>query len=404
MSEAVFRLGRRAGSMVLFSWLVVACGPSPPEHVETASVEEVQVAEKTLEARGSLPAPGSLDRTARFLAGLEPAGALSAEDWQQHAEEMAVLWGELESRRLDEMRRWARRELTLLEPSAPLVYPFGGPDFLSASQFFPQAASYLLIGLEAPGEVWIPALQGSGSTELAGLPSGDLAADLERLRGGFRSLLDAGYFVTRRMEEDLAGAHLNGVLPVLLMFLAHGDWTVLDAVYVEIGRDGAREALPTARAPANGLRIRFRAADDETPRALYYISQDLSNDAFAGSGVAGHLESLAGFNVYMKSAQYLIHEDAFAALRDTLLAGALDVLQDDSGLPLRVFDEERWRRRFFGHYARTLPAYREYFQPALAQAYAEAGGDGVLPFALGYNTEVGGGCLIWAQRRQLGER
>ena len=39
------------------------------------------------------------------------------------------------------------------DPRATLFYPFGGPDLLSAAQFFPAASSYVLVGLEPPGRI-----------------------------------------------------------------------------------------------------------------------------------------------------------------------------------------------------------------------------------------------------------
>ena len=62
------------------------------------------------------------------------------------------------------------------------------------------------------------------------------------------------------------------------------------------------------------------------------------------------LERRGGFNVYLKSASYLLHMPEFAAVRELILGSGRTILQDDSGVPLRHFDRERFSLRFFGTY------------------------------------------------------
>jgi outer membrane protein assembly factor BamB len=136
-----------------------------------------------------------------------------------------------------------------------------------------------------------------------------------------------------------------------------------------------------------------------TGRRLYYFAQDLSDE---GLGAAPEFRRLLGrqdgFNVYLKSASYLLHTPEFATLRELLLGSGRTILQDDSGIPLRDFDRERFDLRFFGTYEQTLPAYRQWFQEELRAIYA-AGGVEPLGFAIGYHSQIGGSCLIWAERR-----
>ena len=67
-------------------------------------------------------------------------------------------------------------------------------------------------------------------------------------------------------------------------------------------------------------------------------------------------------------------------------------------IPLRDLATEDWQRAFFGTYTRTLPTYDEWFQEDLKQVY-ESADVPALPFAIGYNSRIGGSCLIWARRR-----
>ena len=373
----------------LLALLAVACGSpaSPPATPAAASPPADPEPEVPIVA--AVHDRQTLSAVARRLAGLsaDEDGA-----WARHAELMSEIWARVDERHLASMRIWAHSQLTLATPEAPLYYPFGGPDLPSVLQFFPQASSYVLVGLEPPGRI----------PDLTAIADAELEGELERLRGGLENLAEAGYFVTRRMKTDFAAARLEGLLPPLLTFLARAG---LDPVAIELIRldgDGLPVPLETATDhTASAVRVRFTdpGQPDEGERALYYFSRDLSNAGLAGAPSFGaFLRGLGGFNVFMKSASYLLHMEDFTAHKDFLLAHAGAVLQDDSGIPLGDLPSVDWRLRFFGTYERTLPTYREWFQQDLAAVYEQAGIP-PLPFAIGYHSKIGGSCLIWAERR-----
>jgi len=417
---------------------VVACGrgngeapagdaaPAPPAVAD----QPLPIAEVTDAAE--------LRRTSRLLAGLGVEGEVGHPAvWERHAEAMDEIWSELEARHLKPMRRWAAGALASAGPDAgspdagspdagspdagspdagspdglgttpPLFYPFGGPDLASAVQFFPDARSYLLVGLEPPGKV----------PELAGLDGEVLEAELGRLRGGLRNLVQAGYFVTTQMERDFAvDASLDGFLPLFYLFLARTGYTPASVRYVTFDDSGTLH--PPARvtaATARGVEIRFVPAaesdgdgddgdgdgGDGTSRTVYYFARDLSDSGLAADpGLPRFLDRLQGFHVYMKSASYLLHMPELTTLRELLLERATAILQDDSGIPFRDFDPDRWRVELFGGYTGTLPNYRQWFQEDLQRAFADTDAE-PLPFAIGYNRNLAGSGLIWARRRSV---
>ncbi len=391
--------------------LAVACA-SPPEATPPATDRAPEVVpeggkHEVVPEGGRPPIAASardqdaLRGTARGLAGLTGAGLTGAE-WSRHAELMDEIWIRIEERHLGPMRSWAEAELPLADPEAPLYYPFGGPDLPSALQFFPAASSYVLVGLEPPGR--IPNLEGLAGEGLAG---GPLRAELERLRGGLKNLAEAGYFVTKRMETDFVASRLEGVLPVLYIFLARAGLEPKSVEFIRLDDEGTAVPLEDATGrTATAVRIELSGDDHgdagkgEPSRRLYYFSRDLSNSGLASSpAFVAFLRRLGAFNVYMKSASYLLHMDDFTAHKDFLTAHAGTVLQDDSGIPLRDLPSADWQLRFFGTYSRTLPTYRDWFQEDLEAVYQQAGSP-ALPFAVGYHSKIGGSCLIWAERRE----
>ena len=377
--------------MLTLAVLAAACGaPQTPPATPAAPAPAAADPAPEVAIIASVDDREALRSTARRLAGLA-SGEESAGEWARHVEAMDEIWARVEARHLGPMRAWAQTELALAAPEAPLYYPFGGPDLPSALQFFPAASSYVLVGLESPGRI----------PDLEGLAGETLEAELERLRGGLHNLAEAGYFVTKRMQTDLVASRLEGILPVLFIFLARADLTPTAVDFVDVDAEGM--ATPMAAATdrtATAARIRFTGGGSEPERTLYYFSRDLSDRGIvAAPEFVAFLRGLGVFNVYMKSASYLLHKDDFQAHKDFLASRAGTVLQDDSGIPLRDLPAEDWRLRFFGTYTRTLPTYREWFQEDLKAVYKQAGIP-PRPFAVGYHSKIGGSCLIWAERRE----
>ena len=363
--------------------------PSPAEPPPAASAPTVDP-----DARAAVDA-AQLDRAARLLAGLPlPADASAPEHpeiWQRHARRMDATWSELQARYVDAISRWSAEELASIpDPQATLFYPFGGPDLLNAVSFFPDAKAYVLGGLEPPGRL----------LEVDGIDPATLEAELDRIHSGLRNVAEAGYFVTKQMEEDFTVGRFDGLLPVIHIFLARTGHSLVDARYISLDANGDVQELDEATPTAGGAaRIRFRRGDEE-PRELYYFSRDVSNAGLAEHGeFLRYVEKLAPFNVYMKSASYLLHMPEFSDFRHAVHDGALTILQDDSGFPLRTLDEATWDLRFYGVYTKTLAAYRQWLQDDLLAIYRERKNIPPLEFAIGYHHRIGGGCLILASRR-----
>ncbi len=377
-------------AIFLLAGSLVACGPAeveePPAPVKRKppppAVSKAPIRAQVTDAE-------ELEVTAHRLAGLPLGDETDTEAvWSHHAELMESAWVQLEERHLSAMRSWARAELAVEPAETPLFYPFSGPDLPNALQFFPRASTYLLVGLERPGRI----------PDLEQLDAAALDPELERLRGGLENLVEAGYFVTKRMETDFVAPHLEGVLPLLYIFLARAGMTPTAVQFVTLDADGAIVPLESVTED-QAVAVRLELGGDEAPRSLLYFSQDLSNDGLAENpAFEAFLGRLGAYHVYTKSASYLLHMDGFTALKEMLVSQAGTVLQDDSGIPLRDLGTEDWERDFFGTYTRTLPTYREWFQEDLKEVY-ESADVPPLPFAIGYNSRIGGSCLIWARRR-----
>ena len=342
------------------------------------------------------PATSPWDSAAKFLAGvpLPPEAPLAALQkpaaYREHSASFEKLWARYNGHYFTPMREWSLVELAPRIPrGAPGIYFFGGPDALAAMAYYPEAGDYLLGGLEPVGTLPAP----------ESLDDARRNSALKNLRQSTNVILSFGHFITKDMKAELEATDFQGVLPLLLTFVAMSGGEVLDVCYFSIRKDGGVENSSSApvgpRGAIPGVRVTFRRSPASAPQRIHYVRADVSNDALgSGGSVLAWASSFGRGNVYLKAASYLMHEPYFSSIRKFLLEHADSVLQDDSGIPLRYFQDGRWRCWFFGKYSGTLDLFKKYHQADLEKAFEP--GDGPLPFGTGYKWRLGASNLMLA--------
>lgn len=305
--------------------------------------------------------PSGINDASRFIAGMPPVASSPLTEWAQTPEWIAFAqavsdsWQRFEINHLDPIRNWRAANLSDLNPGT-VFYPFSGPDYIHAQTLFPNATTYILCGLEPTGTP--PSLQNLQP----------LTATLGWMQVSMKTLMEAGYFITKEMKVGLKQSPLQGTVPVLcFMMVRNGDHIV------------------SVQSDANHAEIRFLVPGDTRVRTLHYFSLNLRNDGLRKGNAFLEFVKAARPDVgYLKSASYLLHESDFSTIRDTLLTQCRAILQDDSGIPLREFKPDRWRVRNFGVYAAPLDIFKKYNQPDLADLYAKLP-SAPLPFGVGYH-------------------
>lgn len=291
-------------------------------------------------------------------------------DYQVHQREMRAVWRQLASRRISAMNTWSGQNL----PSPGVVhYPFGGPDLLHVRGMFPDAPNYVLLGLEAVGEV----------PPLESLPLEEVLGALPAYREATKTQLRVGYFITKDMRSDLERSALRGVTPILLGTIALSDGVVTGVSQMSGG------GKP-------GVEVNFRDSRGGAHRATY-ISGDLSNSGF-NSAYESWVASQGRGVTYFKAASYLMHDDRFSKVRNFYLANSNAILQDDSGIPFRYLSQGNWSIRYFGNYDAPIELFAKHAQADLRAAYA-ANPRTPIPFGSGYHYDSWNANLILATKR-----
>ena len=312
---------------------------------------------------GLIASTSSPQDQALFLSGLpvssgSPLAALQeSAGYENHREQLAKKWDYCRKARWNAMQSWARRNLTHGATRGVVRYLFGGPDFLAAHAFFPNAHTLVLGGLEPVGGVIPPET----------LAPEALAASLGATRQAMSTALFAGYFVTREMNAQLRQDNFWGVLPLL---------------YAQLALTGNKiQSVEMVRPFGSpGVKISYRKGM-RGPQTLYYFQANVANGSEC-SRFTSWLRSLGEGASYLKAASYLLHGGGFTQVRDFLLQTSTLIVEDDSGIPFRHFDPDRWKLKVFGEY--NQPIFSGYYQNDFRDAYATKANAGPLPFGAGY--------------------
>jgi len=342
----------------------------------------------------------SADDTARFLAGMplssdSPLAPLTQHPaWQQHVRYFNSAFGNLDKNQFAKIRAWSSAKLTA--PSPVLFYMFSGPDFLYANAFFPNATTYVMAGLEPSGPI----------PDLLRLPRGSVGEALRHIESSLSTILTISFFKTHDMRMTLGANRLSGTLPLLYVFLARTGKTIQEVSLIKLDEQGMPQPVsapssPGMRNPAHGVKIVFAAADARV-RTLYYFGTNIANDGFKASGLAKFCDRLGTGDAFIKSASYLLHSNGFSDVRNFLLRHAMQVLQDDTGIPVSYFAPDKWQLRPFGRYTGPIAMFARNYQPKLTQLF-QKGRTEPLDFGLGYQWRVLGSNLLLATRLEAPE-
>lgn len=357
--------------------MAVVCGWASAAAQETPPARPGPTPESS-----DVPEPSPrLNGLARFCAGLEVESSselfdlTQTDDWKRYAADENDRWAAFQDS-AKKIKSWVEAEISphkTLNPNE--FYPFGGPDILFATLMRPSAGLYVLVGLEPVGS--IPDLDIVRRTPLAEY--------LNQFSVALDDIIRLSFFRRADLAVEMKTPVIDGVLPVVMVLLARTDKEILS---VERGRLNAHgefvdAANDTSRKP-RALRLRFRDRGRREPKTLLYLSQDLSNPAIdSNQGFRSFIEkNLSRSFGFVKSASYLMHKPVFSSIAGLILKVSDVILQDDSGMPYRLFDKAVWEVSLYGGYKGPIDLFKDFYEPDLADAFAA--GAKPLGFRLGY--------------------
>ncbi len=326
---------------------------------------------------------------ARLVAGLPLEGNSpfkkydTLSNYKIFASDLEKSWAKIDASRFSKMRDWSKAELTEANKDhTDLFYPFSGPDFVNAHNLFPQADNYTLIGLETI--IPFPDLE-TYNKKMVDNYFFSVAESIE-------DLLEKSYFLTRRMAKDFQRGKAEGILPALCLFVVRTGHTITDIQQVSLDENGkfVLSNIDSAGTKAiRGVKVSFFNPAENRLKNVYYFRQDASDSGLKQSpNFLKFLQNLPTCNAYFKSASYLLHFPYFTAMRPIVLEKARFILQDDTGMPFRFLDRNKWDLTLYGVYDKPIKDFTYMGQKDLKAYYDSlkvANAVKTMPFDLGYH-------------------
>ena len=328
-----------------------------------------------------------------FLAGMPvagnnvPAKLLKNNFYKKYKAEMDSNFTKIGRSRLSIMNTWANTELAT-ERAKPttLFYPFSGPDILHAITLYPNATQYVMIAMEKPGDI----------PDIHKMDSATSAYYLNSVYQSLQDIFQKSYFITRKMIEDLQKVKVNGVAPLICVFLERTAHTVVAFHKNHVNDDGTISALPADSLPSHVndfIEIYFKTAGSDTLRKIIYFRANLGDQDFAGlpsfksnKTLQNYFNSLPDFYMYTKSASYLMNYKTFSVIRDICLTKSKSILQDDTGIGFGYFDQKKWNIQLYGNFAKPVRDFKGINDTQLEEAYKKDPSKvKPLKFSLGYH-------------------
>ncbi len=333
-----------------------------------------------LRADFDLGAQWKVNSTARLMSGLEPnvpshVAFAQTQAWLDHSAAMQDSWNRLREGRVAAMTTWRDSAISRTCPlGKTLLYPFSGPDFFNAYWMFPDCETFVMFGLEHPGDV--PDIEAMTEKQLQRLIADTRIATAD--------LFKRNYFITDHMARHLRTPHLRGVVPLVMISMTMSGLEILRVVPKDIERLRTRQVAGEApMREFKGVTIEFRVPGSPGVRRMHYFSLDVTNNGLRHyPEFVDYLRSLGPTTTFIKSASYLLHGGNFSVIHNTLLDVSGFIVQDDSGFPYGSL-ARNWEVKLYGRYGKPIPPFQRAFQVSLAREWQARQPD-PLPFTFGY--------------------
>lgn len=306
--------------------------------------------------------------------------------WVNYQQKMWIMWDHY---RKNQAKASDWRDSVLVNRTSDckqLLYAFSGPDWPYAHTFFPDVDEYIMLAAEPIGKV--PEI----NMDMTESQSNDFANALYHT---IINIWGNSFFVTAKMQQDLHNKQVDGVLPMLMMFMGRNYRNIES---ITVGRLCANGSIDTTQHKQSNA-LRMVVSKKGKRQTITYIRCDLSNTglkndtiltAYLGKNV--HPDRCAG---YLKAASYLMHYNTFSTIRNIITSKCKFILEDDSGIKYADLQKAGFKCTLWGNYIRPIDTFKNCYQKDLAEDYDKLKQE-PLKFQIGYGRRFS---LIGAEKQ-----
>jgi len=154
------------------------------------------------------------------------------------------------------------------------------------------------------------------------------------------------------------------------VFLVRAGKSIRDVTYGSLTNGGEFQQNRPGSGGTPGVRIQYVDNRSGQEQTLYYFTTDISDGGIAST--PGFLRFCDHFGVggsFLKASSYLMFESGFDRIRNFILTHSKTIVQDDAGIPISYFNQDKWNVRVFGNYVGPIAIFKQHYQPKLADLY-----------------------------------
>ncbi len=287
----------------------------------------------------------------------------------------------IENSRLSKIKSWNENNIKSngANDTNFVFYPFSGGDFIHMAWLYPNANEYFMIAREYVGD--IPNLFAKDSAYTS-----QYLKDIEYV---LRDIYNKSYFITKNMSADTKhNTKVNGMLPLILWGAVRTGHDISQVSFGKIDDEGNFTAVNNHE-KSNIVQVILWNKKLNKQQKVTYFCCDLANDELVshpGNMIFMEKSIGANCNTFIKSASYLLHYGSFTTIRDFVLSKSNYLVQDDTGIPYKHFNNEQWKVSVFGVYEKPVRDFSDnLYQEDLDSAYKTPSYLGDLNFSLGYH-------------------
>jgi hypothetical protein len=346
--------------------ILISCGQTSSKNsTVVANTDSVQVQPKD----SATLAIEKLNDIGNFISGL-PVNKSSqifdltqTPEWNEYAAESKTAWSRFDSVAA-KYKEFSKEEIkSPYDSIKTLFYPFSGPDFLFANIMFPNVENMILIGLEGPGS--LPQIDEKSKDNLKKI--------LALYRVAIEDVVQLSFFRTIDMKNELGNKEIDGTAPIIMLFLARSGKEIVKVTPMYLNKEGklidVSKSSPAKQATA--IEILYREKGASKIKSIEYLSTNLADPTLSQNGpFLNYLKNIDNNSVtFVKSATYLMHKSYFSIIRNTCLEKSKFLLQDDSGIAFKFFNQDKWNIHLYGTYSKPIKLFADFFEPDYLQAF-----------------------------------
>lgn len=385
----------------LFTISIVSCGGGEESKKEgDVNNEPKKENEVEIEAPQKIAYDTLLTASAELIAGLSPShpafeNVINQSYYKIFSAFTSDAWKVSDSTMLQPIAKWCRENNVLDDrDSLQCFYPLSGPDFLFGNAFWPTATKYIMLGLEPKGSM----------PDFSSFKEEEYKKYFDHMKGSMKYLNTRGYFVTSHMSSDFTKYRLNGMVHMMLYMMARTNHKIIDVYYVKINTDGVAEKVEEVKSLPEGtvtaIAIDFTDADQMKKRTAYYFQLNAADENLnAHPEFDKFVRADKNRVAYMKSASCVLLNTNFDVMRQLVLS-CDQIVQDDTGVPYKYFDDSKFDISLYGTYTSTIKDLSYCLQRELVKAVKASPYNKDLPFRISYNGNYGEGMLLVAKKKK----